>query len=409
MRICLKQASAMAIAGLLACFCIALFPGNVSAQQAAGGATSGNGIGPAVDWSLTGRASYQVSGDINRDLDPGSQEALLTNALEAGLILDAETKRSILSAELGVSISHFLGEDPELDGEVRIDPSVDLNWSWRDKTLSGSVSVGFDVTQASTAGDDGVGSVPGDISQFTITYATELEKQLDARNTLAVGTSGTIVDFSGSDPDLIPSQTLGLDVEWRRLLTETTSSFLEVGFRRFNADDLVSTRSLTFDFLAGLSHRRTPRHTLGGSIGVTAVRTTETVTGTDFEVGATGSASFEYVSNETTAGIDFSQSVDPSVEGSLQSFSRLDASLAYEVNDRERIEFSAAYSRRTPLGGSGDTLDFFSVGTSYVIELSDSAELTLGYLFQGNNDSALGSAFGHQAFISVANSLVLVP
>ena len=98
------------------------------AQQADGG-TSWRAGGPGVNWSLRGRADYSITGDINRDLEPDNQEKLLTNALAAGLILDAETKRSLISTELGVRASYFLGEDPELDGDTRLDPRCHVDSS----------------------------------------------------------------------------------------------------------------------------------------------------------------------------------------------------------------------------------------------------------------------------------------
>ena len=371
------------------------------AGQETGGGSSWHSAGPGVDWSLSGRAAYIVTGDINRDLEPDNQEKLLTNALEAGLVLDAETKRSLISTELGLRASHFLGEDPELDGETRLDPRVAVRGSYRGKTYTVDGAFGLDVEQASLAQADDTGISAGDTTQFTVNYSILLAQQLDELNTLSIGSTGTAIDFS-EDTD-------GVGAGWEHRLTETSTALFDVGARQFDADDLVNTQSHTLDLLLSLSHRRTSRHTFGASIGVTAVRTETDGTETDEDLSLVGGASLDYLFKNGTVGVDFSQSVEPSAEGELQSFSRLTSALSYDVNNHERLNLFAALSRRTPLGGIGDTYDFYTVGANYGIDVADSVEMTFGYSFQGNNDSAAGAATGHQVLLSLGKSFDLIP
>ena len=378
------------------------------AQQADGG-TSWRAGGPGVNWSLRGRADYSITGDINRDLEPDNQEKLLTNALAAGLILDAETKRSLISTELGVRASYFLGEDPELDGDTRLDPRVAVRGIYRGKTYEVDGSLGLDVEQASLAQADDTGISAGETTQFTVNYSIGLAQQLDELNTLNLRSSGTAIDFDEDNPDLTPSRTVGVNAGWERQLTGTTTAIFDIGARQFDADDLVDTRSRTLDLLLTLSHRRTSRHTFGGSIGVTAVSTETTGFETDNDLSLTGGASLDYLFNNGTVGVDFTQSVEPSAAGELQSFSRLTSDLTYDVTDQQRLNLFAALSRRTPLGGTGDTFDYYTVGAGYGIDVTESVEMRVGYSFQGNNDSAVGAATGHQVLLSLGKSFDVIP
>ena len=399
--VCLPGCGALALA-------LVWVPAAAHAQQADGG-TSWHAAGPGVNWALSGRADYTITGDLNRDLEPDNQEKLLTNALAAGLVLDAETKRSLISAELGLTARYFLGEDPELDGEARLDPRVAVRGVYRGKTYEVDGSLGLDVEQASLAQADDTGISAGETTQFTVNYAIGLAQQLDELNTLNLRSTGTAIDFDEDNPDLIPSRTVGISAGWERRLTGTTTAIFDIGARQFDADDLTDTQSRTLDLLLSLSHRRTSRHTFGGSIGVTAVRTEATGSETDNDLGLTGGASLDYLFRNGTVGVDFSQSVEPSAEGELQSFSRLTSDLTYDVNAHERFNLFAALSRRTPLGGGGDTFDYYTVGAGYGIDVAESVEMRFGYSFQGNNDSTAGSATGHQVLFSLGKSFDVIP
>ena len=379
-----------------------------AAQQTDGGA-SWHSAGPGVDWSLDGRAAYTITGDINRDLEPDNQEKLLTNELDTVLVLDAETKRGLFSAELGLRARHFLGEDPELDGDTRLDPRMDLRGVYRGKRYTVDGELDLDVDQASLAQADDTGISAGETTQFTVRYDVELAQRLDELNTLSIGSAGTAIDFDEDTPDLTPSRTVGIDAGWERVLTDTSTVTFEIGARQFDADDLINTRSQTLDLLFSLSHRRTSRHIFDASIGVTAVRSKADGVETDNTVDLTGGASLDYLFKNGTAGVDFTQSVEPSAAGELQSFSRLDADLSYDVNDQQRVNLFAAVSRRTPLGGVGDTFDFYTIGADYEIDVADTVELALEYAFRGNNDSVVGAATGHRVLLSLEKSFDLIP
>lgn len=384
-------------------------PGPALAQES-GSASPWYAVGPGVDWSLSGRTSYRVTGDINRDLDPGSQEALLTQAVTAGLILDAETKRALVSAELGLTASHFLGEDPDLDGETRLDPSLNLRGTYRGKRYTVNAALGLDIQEASVAQTDDTGTTESDTTQFSVRYSTGLEQQIDQLNTFILSSSGTLIDFSEASADLTPSVTFGLGAGWRRQLTETSTLTLTTGLRQFMADDTENTRSQVLDLLASLSHQRTSRHTFGGSLGSSFVRTKADGEGVDFEVGLTGGVSFDYRFSEFALDLDLSQAIEPSSEGELQAFSRFGMTLSYDINAHERINLAGDLSRRAPLGSGGSsTLDRLSLATTYSYALSEATQLSLGYVFQGSRDSDDGTAFGHRIFLSAERRFDVVP
>ncbi|MEM1159470.1 MAG: hypothetical protein AAGJ28_00930 [Pseudomonadota bacterium] len=366
------------------------------------------GIGPAVDWSLEGRVGQRTDADINRGLDPGSQAALLTNAVNAGLVLNAETLRALFTADFGIAARYHVGEDPELAGTGDIDPRLNVNASYRMKTTTfganGSIVV-QPVESSETIGD--AGTTDGSATQISGSLGLSVTEVLDARNSITLGLNSSIVEFSDDADDLTPTRTIGASTSWERAVTETSTVTGRIGLRHFTSDNATGTRSQTLDLGVDLGHRRTPRHTVRLSAGVTAVRTIEEIAGTgpDLEVGFTGGFGLDYRLAAFNAGFDVTQSIEPSSVGALQAFSRLSARLAYDINDLESLGLTFTASRRAPISGSGDTLDSLTISPRYTWDLDAKTQMSLGYVFRVSRDSVEGTAIGHRIFVGLDHAL----
>lgn len=370
----------------------------------------GQDFGPAVDWSLEGRVGQRIESDINRDLDPDSQAALLTSALNAGLVLDAETQRALFTADLGLVARYHIGEDPELAGTGDVDPSLNLTASYRVKTTTfganGSLVV-QPVDSSETVGDTGV--TDGTATQISGSLGLSVTETLDARNSVTLALNSSLVDFSNNEGDLTPTRSIGATTRWERSVTETSTLTTRAGLRHFTSDNATRTRSQTLDLGVDLSHRRTSRHTVRIGGGVTGVRTVEGAgndpSGTTFDVGFTGALGLDYQLARFNARFDLTQSIEPSSVGTLQAFSRLNSRFSYDINDLERIGLTLTASRRAPISGSGETLDSFSLSPTYSWDLDDRTRLLLGYLFRVNRDSVEGTAIGHRIFVGLDHAL----
>lgn len=400
--------------GLAAC-CAALCFCSGFAVQAQDTSASDGTSGPAVNWSLKSKIGLKLDGDINRQLNAGVQDSGITLGVDAGLILGAEAKRGDAKLDFGVSRTFFLGEDqPATDNAEGLDPRLSLSGTYRGKSYMLSGDLGFAFQPTSFTQDEDTGITNDETTQLTINYDAGLLLELNRVNQLTISTDSRIVDFSDPAPDLVPTRTFGADIAWQHSLTKTTTLTVTGGGRYFTAQNPQDTKSTTIDVTVGLEHQRTRRHTFGWTAGVTAVRTNEIgalgFRETEFTFGATGAASLGYALKNLKVRLELSQSVDPSANGALQSFTRARSDLSYDVNEREQLGLRANLFRRTPLSdGTTSTLHSFTIGPTYSLELLPETMLTMGYLFRMKDDSVSGNATGHRVFLTLTQNFEIFP
>ena len=375
---------------------------------------------PGVDWSLGARLGTRIGVDVNRNLDPDEErDTLLRTALDAGLILDAETKRALLTIDAGLAAEFFAGDNPPRENRdsldpTRLDPSAAARYTYRGKAYTFTGNLGFEVRAATEAQADDTGLVDDNASQINVRYGADLVLLLSETDQLSIGTSGGLIDFFNESlfSDLVATRTFDLArIGWQRQLTETSTIGVSAGLRQFAADNVDETRSQTVDLVLSLDHRRTPRHNFGLSGGVNFVRTTRQLLGpgkeTDFDVAGLASASLDYTSSAFRAGFGLSQSVDPSSEGELASFTRVDADLGYDVNELQNLDLIFSYSYRAPISGDQETRHFLTIGPTYSFILSPETRLSLNYRFRASREEIDGIATGHQLFLTLTRDFAL--
>lgn len=370
--------------------------------------------GPAVDWSLRGTTSARITADTNRGLSADEQEALLTMALDAGLVLDAETKRTLLSFNTGLSRVFFFGEGrPDSNAAQRIDPRFAVSGAYRGKTYTVSGNAGFDFQPTSFTQTDDTGIIDDETTQLTVSYANSLSLQLDELNALVIGTSAQVIDFTDDVEGLNATRTFGASLAWNRQISETTSISLSGGFRQF-LSDADENDSQTLDISAGLTHQRTRRHSFSLGLGASAVRSTDsnqTSAGDDdLDLNMNGNFGFTYSANDALrAALTLSQGVDPSSTGELQSFTRFGGTIGYSLNDRQSLSLGTNYTRRAPISGDGETFQTFTLTPGYSLQLAPDVSLSTGYAFVLQSDDTDGFASGHRIFMQLSKGFDLKP
>ena len=347
------------------------------------------------------RLTKTLTAETNRELDPGENETLLTAALDAGLVLTAETQRSFLRGELGLASAYFVGSDP-LGGTGRIDPRLSAEARFIGKRTVFRIGSSFELSSSDTTQVDDSGVTDVNATQVTADFNAGADIDLDTRNRLSLDLTARLIDFDEDVGGLTPTRTVGLSAELRRRLNTRNTLSLSAGLRHFTADDDEGTRSQTLDFSGTLDHQGTPRHRVRLSLGASAVRTVEEIAGGSpvLDIGFSGGFHFSYRLANLTFDLDTSQGIEPSSVGELQSFTRGGIRMAYRINSRESLASTLTYTRRAPISGDTGTLHDLSFGPSYLLAIDPDTQLSLGYLFRLRNDTD-GTATGHRVFLSL--------
>ena len=361
-------------------------------------------------WDAVISLAPTLTAETNRQLapssDPASDDILLTQALNAGLVLTSETERRLLTGELGLTAAYFEGSDRRA-GTGRLDPRASIGAVVRRSGLELSANASVDLSSTDQTQEDDTGITDVNATQITGSQELGLFYRFNPRHAMNLELSNRTITFDEDIDGLSPTRTIGASAEWDHALSEISTLTYASGLRFFASDNDTTTRSQVLDLSVSLSSDRTPRHTVRLGGGVSLVRTGQSVAGVrdqDFDLGFTGNVGFDYRLSAISAGFDFNQSVEPSNAGELQAFSRASGRMSYEINDRESLSASASYTRRSPLSGDDDTLDTFSIGPNYALALDRQTDLSVGYLFRMERDDD-GTGLGHRVFLSLEHRL----
>lgn len=369
-------------------------------------------IGPGVDWSLRGFAVQRFEFDSNRELDPESDGAVYGSISTLGLRMDARTKRALFSVNAGFS-GRYYGGPGDTENLNTINPNIaaSLTYNGKDYQISNQMALSVQPTTETQFEDSGI--VDEDANQFTFSYSTGYAHLIDARNTWSLNGDIRIIRFDEDVDDLNESESAGINTSWRHQLSQTTFLFARTGFRYFNADD--DSQSQTVDFTTGVDHQRTSRHQFGASGGVSVVRSEDQDTpGEDAEinVGFNGGANFSYRVKRFNAGLNFSQSLDPSSDGDVDAFTRLSGSVGYQITRFSSLSGTASLSRRTSLsdatGSDSDEGQFLSLGPTFRTQLTDTVDLSIGYQFRLDDESDSDIGTGHQMFLTISKNFEVI-
>lgn len=370
-------------------------------------ACTSQGLGPAVDWSLGARLSNRIEVETNRGLDVNSNDALITKAIDAGLVLDAETKNALFSADLGIAAQYHAGEDEDFDGEGRVDPTLRLLHRYRGKTHAIETRANLSLRATDVTQVEDTGTIEADTTQLTAGGSVRLEQALDTRNQLLASLGFDLIDFDQDLGSLVPNRSYTATAGWEHDLNATDTVDLSGSLVHFSADNALRTRDQVLALTAGFASQRTPRHKIRLRLGPALVRSDTTGAATDLDATIVGLAGFEYQLAQWQTALEVSHQVEPSSIGAVQSFIRAVGRVRYGVNTRESLTGQLSYLHRAPLSGPGSSLQSITFNPAYVVALTEDARLSLGYFLRLNHGST-GTGLGHRVTLTLAQNLDLL-
>ena len=392
-----KQVATLAGAAMVACICVSPATGQETYRVAPG---------PAIDWSVLARLTETFRLDANRRLNDDNDGVEASGVIGLGLTVSGRGKRTRFNVATGFRAGR--STDNTVSNLDRIDPNIRATAAFLGKGYSINASANARTGATSTIELEDTGVTNLNATRFDAGASVGVNWQATKRDALSLTTTAQFVDFSRSVGSLRPSQTFGISGGWTRQATPTTSYSFTTTFRHFESDGAGGRTSRTASGRFGIQHRRTSRHSLGGSAGVSVV-STERDNGDDTtQIGFVGGGTFGYSIDEFSASLNLNQAIRPSSDGDLNAFTALNGTLRYRINSLESLNFSIRYTRRSDISGGGDVLQFLSLGPTYSYSLSKDSSLSLSYQFRLRDDETNDLEAGHQVMLRLSHELTLL-
>lgn len=364
--------------------------------------------GAAIDWSILGSLRQAIAGAINPGLDTDADDTSISSNTRVAISAQGRGKRTQLNATIGAdaALSAATQANQELS---RVNPDFLASALYQGKRYNIGANVQAQVTPVSVSQLEDTGIIERGAVQINAGAGVSVGYVLDRTTNVSGGFNYRRLDFSSTIGNLTPSQSYGVNAAVSKAVTRTTNISLTASLGRFEADNQTDTQSTSYGFSAGISHNRTSRHSLGASLGFNAVDRSTNTGDDSFSFGLTGSASLNYTGAQTNGGLSLTQSIDPSAEGDLSSFTRLSGNLAFRLTDTQSLSLSGSASRRTDIDGGGTAVHLLSVGPRYSMELPQDVILSLGYQFRVRDTGTSSLRTGHQVTLNLSRELVLDP
>jgi hypothetical protein len=393
----------------------------------------------AVDWSIQTTQSESVELNDNEFLKTspagslGSYSTLTANA-------EARTSDSKLDLSSDGTYNKYWG--PGVDGL----PSETLNYGFKAHyELDGQN--GFDREfvesswrQTSTAlallNDLGIATP---VSGFldTLTASGGIDHSLSARDNLSLFATSTRTSFEPSSGGTEFTDTLAR-ASWRHSYSSLTAFNASSEFELLNFDNATNTSEQIYRNQLGIDATLSPLLSFRGNAGAIYIITdggvnslAGTVTnGLASSASSASSALLDWIGDaaltykmlkNTTFTLTASQTVAPSVVGSLFKTDIIAAGLSYTINDRSTLSFAATGTRSI----ATTSTDFASASVTYGYSLTQAWNAQLTYRYQHRFASSggttidpitdtptvagLGAANSHGILLVVSHSYTVLP
>ena len=349
----------------------------------------------AWDWSLDSTMSESVELNDNqfmRTMLAGGTLGSYTNVTANAL---ARTETSRLTVDANVGYSKYWGPGTEGISQTESNSlgvnahyetwgknSLDKNW------VDGSFHQSS--TLVAVLGDLGFATnAHGNVDRTMV--GGGIQRSLSALDTISMAATSTLTTYdpASSGTEFTDSSLTGT---WRHQVSPLTTVSATSQFEWLSYDTTPHSDILLWRNTAGFETSATRRLSYGGNLGViysdsqigaspfapSPFATTASTGGST--VGFIGDAHAIYrILKDTTLNLFLSQSVSPSIIGTLTKRSTLHAGLTQIINDRSSVSLAGDISQQT---SSGITNDFLSgsVSYSYLLARDWNASLTYRYL-----------------------------
>jgi hypothetical protein len=391
----------------------------------------------AFDWSLRTTQTETIELNDNQFLrssqspSVGSYSTITANA-------EARTPTSKFDFDADGTYRKYWG--PGVEGV----PSESLNYGFKaryeaiEKTRSDREFIETAWRQQSTSfallGQLGV-VLPVSGYLNTLTTSGGLDRSLTARDSLSLFATSTHTSYepSGGGTPLTDTVARGT---WRHNFSPIITGVISSEAELLNYDNATSTRVQIYRNQLGVDTTLSPLLSFRANIGAINLITEGgvnplTVTGASNLGSSTSSSLLDWIGDaaltykllkDTTLTLIASQSIGPSVVGSLYKQDTISAGLNHTINTRSSLSFFASASRQTATA----TTDFASASATYSYNFTRelSAQLTYRYQHRFASSSAssifdpitgaptvagLGPADSNSIMLVVSNSYTLLP
>ncbi len=369
----------------------------------------------AQGFSLSGFVSESLDFTENARLAAVSAGSTLTSSTSVGLTLLSETPVS--SFELSTSTFLFVARNPDdsLAHELGF-PTLSLKYNDTTATREFTFGATYEVAPAGDGrsffvddeNDDGVVD-PGEVhllltdarqiaAGINLGYSTELSP----RDKIGVVARASMVNFDGTDPDLIPSTRQSLRVNWSHQITNSISGGATLGGSWFTNEAIVPVTSNITTLTGDISYEANDLLSFSANLGVSKVDVQEGAT-TSSSNSLSGGASVNYVLANGSIGADLGFGVRPSDGGALQQSVSLGAKYSQSINSESSFSASVDWSADGDVGGAfGSGPRSFSFSPVYNRQLARDINANVGYRYE----SVQGSSFAasHSVFLGLSKS-----
>ncbi len=347
----------------------------------------------AAQWTFQPQVSQSVEIDDNITLNEDSDGTTIGSVTELDLDVVAETPQSNFLIRPGVTINRYEGssDSEELNGAF---PRLSIQATRRRGDIAGNLEAQGSVQPTGESQVEDTGETDTDAKEFRGQLQVEIERQLNIRESVAIRGGAAARRFSGGGSDFVESNNYNLGAGWTRAVNSRTETGIDVGLGLFEADDDTNRRTFSAGTTGRLTYRVNSRLGISGQAGPVFVATNADEvaddggknSNNDYAVGFIGGANADYAFGPNVLTLTASQSLTPSAFGDLRYQTRVGLDYLRELNERSGVRAGAGYTRSEPVFNDSeeeeDTRNFFSIGTSYFVSLTEAWSAELGYTFR---------------------------
>lgn len=335
-----------------------------------------------AEWRLNGVASTTFETVTDRERD-GDEDPAFGATGVLSVTLAALSPRTQWATTVGVTGSKFAGPGAEDDFD-RLDPNLATSISHNAGLWGFGANASFDAQPTSITQLEDSGLTDEDVIQYSTRVGASASYRLSARDSVSLGLSAALIEFSEQNNQLTPSFSLSANGGYQHAVNERLATNFNLGANRVFADDVPETTSTSVNGTVGVSYQLHNRLRFNFGLGPSATLT-ETVNPqtSDVTFGATGDAGLTWrADNQTSLGFEASQGLETSADGGLDNVARAGASVTHAVNQTFSSALALSYVRRTEDSAfiSADSeLDLVSVSPSVNLSLDRDVRATAGY------------------------------